>query len=101
MSVHISKVQGTGVARFLDHQIRLDDCRPQRLQVDNGSELIDMNLDHWAYEHNIALGFSRLSKPIDNPYIEKIGPFNGKLCDECFLLNRFMEMAGARQKIEV
>lgn len=33
--------------------------RPQRIQVDNSSELISVVLDQWAYEQGVMLGFSR------------------------------------------
>ena len=59
------------------------------MSVGDGSDFISTELDRWAYEHEVTLGFSRPGKPTDNPYIES---FNGRLCDECLSVNWFMDM---------
>jgi putative transposase len=43
---------------------------PKRLQTDNGSEFISKTLDRWAYEHRVAMDFSRPGRPTDNPFSE-------------------------------
>lgn len=43
---------------------------PQRTQTDNGSELISIVMDRWAYDHDVVMGYSRTGKPTDNPFIE-------------------------------
>jgi putative transposase len=70
---------------------------PQRIQVDNGSEFISKALDHWAYENEVTLDFSRPGKPTDNPFIES---FNGSFRDECLNVNWFLSLEDAKEKIE-
>jgi putative transposase len=70
---------------------------PGRIQVDNGSEFISRALDHWAYENNVTLDFSRPGKPTDNPFIES---FNGSFRDECLNVHWFLSLEDAREKIE-
>ena len=71
--------------------------KPKRIKVDNGSEFISKALDKWAYDHRVALDFSRPGKPTDNAYIES---FNGSLRDECLNAHWFMSLEDAREKIE-
>jgi putative transposase len=71
--------------------------RPQRIQVDNGSEFVSKALDKWAYEHGVILDFSRPGKPTDNALIES---FNGSFRDECLNTHWFLSLDDARQKIE-
>ena len=47
---------------------------PERIRVDQGSELISRDLDLWAYQHDVTLDFSRPGKPTENVFIEN---FNG------------------------
>ncbi|OSZ43571.1 transposase [Alcaligenes faecalis] len=70
---------------------------PKRIQVDNGSEFISHALDHWAYENDVTLDFSRPGKPTDNPFIES---FNGSFRDECLNVHWFLSIDDAREKIE-
>lgn len=45
-------------------QIRLmENCVPERIQCDNGSEFISKEVDKWAYENGTTLDFSRPGKP--------------------------------------
>ena len=71
--------------------------RPQRIQVDNGTEFVSKALDKWAYEHKAILDFSRPGKPTDNALIES---FNGSFRDECLNIHWFLSLDDARQKIE-
>jgi putative transposase len=45
---------------------------PQRIQVDNGTEIISKAWDLWAYENDVTLDYSRPGKPTDNPFIESL-----------------------------
>lgn len=70
---------------------------PQRIMLDNGPEMIAKVLDAWAYEHGIALTFSRPGKPVDNCFVES---FHDKFRDECLNLHWFLSLTEARQVIE-
>ena len=54
-------------------------------------------LDHWAYDNNVTLDFSRPGKPTDNPYIES---FNGSFRDECLNLHWFLSLEDAQEKFD-
>ena len=68
---------------------------PAAITIDNGPEFICLALDHWAYEHNVKLSFSRPGKPTDNPFIES---FNGKLRDEFLNCHWFTSLSDLRIK---
>jgi putative transposase len=70
---------------------------PKQIFLDNGSEFISKSLDKWAYEHQVALAFSRPGKPTDNAYIES---FNGSFRDECLNVNWFLSLDDAKMKAE-
>jgi putative transposase len=72
--------------------------KPQSIRIDNGPEFISKALDAWAFEHGIALHFIRPAKPTENGHIES---FNGRLRDECLNVNWFLDLADAREKIEL
>lgn len=55
-------------------------CVPQHIYCDNGSEFASLQMDRWAYDNGVQIGFSRPGKPTDNTYIES---FNGRLREEC------------------
>ena len=76
---------------------RGDRGAPNRIQCDNGTELISRALDKWAYENGVTLDFSRPGKPMDNATIES---FNGSFRDECLNVNWFLSMEDAQEKIE-
>lgn len=71
--------------------------KPNRIQIDNGSEFISKALDKWAYDNKVILDFSRPGKPTNNPYIES---FNGSFRDECLNVNWILSLEDARDKIE-
>lgn len=71
--------------------------KPQRIQVDNGSEFTSKAMDQWAYFNQVKLDFSRRGKPTDNAFIES---FNGKFRAECLNQNWFLSQADVRDKIE-
>ena len=91
------QIKGANVVDFLNQLKAAEGCKPERIQVDNGSEFISKEMDRWAYENQVVLDFSRPGKPTDNPYIES---FNGKFRDECLSVNWILDMEDARQKIE-
>jgi len=71
---------------------------PQSIRVDNGPEFISIALDSWACEKNVALHFIQPGKPTQNGHIES---FNGKLRDECLNATWFVDLADAKEKIEL
>lgn len=90
-------LKGADVAMELQQICLIENCNPERIQCDNGSEFISKDVDKWAYENNVILDFSRPGKPTDNPYIES---FNGKFRDECLSVNWFLSLEDAKQKID-
>lgn len=68
-------LKGEDVVRTLD-RIRADRGVPGAIKVGNGSKFISKAMDHWAYEHQVELDFSRPGKPTDNAKSES---FNGRL----------------------
>lgn len=90
-------LKGIDVATLLDQICLIENCTPERIQCDNGSEFISKEVDKWAYEKGITLDFSRPGKPTDNPYVES---FNGKFRDECLSVNWFLSLDDAKEKIE-
>ena len=90
-------LKGSDVAAELQQICLIENCNPERIQCDNGSEFISKDVDKWAYENGIVLDFSRPGKPTDNPYVES---FNGKFRDECLSVNWFLSLEDARQKID-
>lgn len=90
-------LKGSDVASELQQICLIENCNPERIQCDNGSEFISKDVDKWAYENGVILDFSRPGKPTDNPYVES---FNGKFRDECLSVNWFLSLEDARQKID-
>ncbi len=67
------------------------------IRVDNGSELVSLDMDLWAYQRDVTLDFSRPGKPTDNAYIEA---FNSKLRSECLSAHWFMGLEDTAEKLE-
>ena len=44
---------------------------PTKLRMDNGPELISVQMADWAEEHNVTLEFIQPGKPTQNSYIER------------------------------
>ena len=98
MAIHADQsIKGADVVDVLNRLKYEENEMPKRIQVDNGSEFISKNLDHWAYANNVTLDYSRPGKPTDNPFIES---FNGSFRDECLNTNWFLSLLDAKQKIE-
>jgi len=76
-------ITGHHVAEVLDSLV-MHRGKPQRIQVDNGSEFTSKAMDQWAYFNQVKLDFSRRGKPTDNAFIES---FNGKFRAECWNQN--------------
>jgi putative transposase len=70
---------------------------PQRIQTDNGSEIVSKVVDRRAYEHQVTMDYSRPDKPTDNPFVES---FNGSFRDECLHAHWFLSLEDASEKIE-
>ena len=97
LAIHVGQsLKGEDVAQVLNG-IAAQRGRPQVIKSDNGSEFIGKAMAKWAYEHRVALDFSRLGRPTDNAMVES---FNGRLRQECLNEHWFMSLADARTKIE-
>jgi putative transposase len=83
------------VTRVLDSVIA-DRGRPQRIVLDNGSELTSRHFLAWGIEQRIDLHHIQPGKPVQNAFIES---FNGKLRDECLNTNWFRNLWEARRRI--
>lgn len=70
---------------------------PCVITVDHGTEFTSKALDHWAWENNICLDFTRPGKPTDNAVCES---FKGRLRDECLNVHEFQSLDQAREIIE-
>lgn len=79
------------------HKISEHRTYPNQIFVDNGSEFCSKRLDHWAYQHQVMLVFSRPGKPTDNAFIES---FNGSFRDECLNVHWFLSLEDAKMKVE-
>jgi putative transposase len=77
--------------------VSLERGKPEKLQIDNGTEFTSKRLDQWAYLNRVELDFSRPGKPTDNALIEA---FNGRLREECLNQSWFLSLEDARQKVE-
>ncbi len=84
------------VTRVLDEVIA-ERGRPQRLVMDNGSELTSRHFLSWGAEWKLQLAYIQPGKPVQNAYVES---FNGKLRDECLNVSWFRNLWHARLLIE-
>lgn len=50
-------LKGTDVATGLEQICNTENCKPGRIQCDNGSEFISKEVDKWAYENGVTLDF--------------------------------------------
>ena len=71
--------------------------RPQRLRMDNGSELTSRHFLSWGVHWKIELAYIQPGKPVENAHVES---FNGKLRDECLNVSWFRNLWQARTRIE-
>jgi putative transposase len=84
------------VTRVLD-AIIAERGRPQRLRMDNGSELTSRHFLSWGVDWKLQLAYIQPGKPVENAYVES---FNGKLRDECLNVSWFRNLWQARARIE-
>ena len=83
------------VTRALD-KIIFERGRPERIRMDNGSELASRHFLAWSVERRIALDYIQPGKPTQNGYAES---FNGKFRDECLNTSWFRNLWEARRRI--
>jgi len=72
--------------------------RPDGIVLDNGPEFTAHVFLRWATRTGITLDFIQPGKPVENAFVES---FNGKFRDECLNQHWFLDLADARQTIEV
>lgn len=83
------------VTRALDSVIA-ERGRPERIRLDNGSELTSRHFLSWGIDHRIELNHIEPGKPVQNAFIES---FNGRLRDECLNASWFCNLWEARRRI--
>ena len=83
------------VTRALDSVIA-QRGRPERIRMDNGSELSSRHFLAWGIDRRIELVHIQPGKPVQNAYIES---FHGRLRDECLNTTWFRNLWDARRKI--
>ena len=69
---------------------------PQRLRMDNGTELTSRHFLSWGIDRRIELDHIEPGKPVQNAFIES---FNGRLRDECLNTSWFRNLWEARRRI--
>ena len=67
---------------------------PYAITVDHGTEFTSKVLDEWRYLRGVKLDFIRPGKPTENAFIES---FNGRLRDECLIVNEFVTLDQTRE----
>jgi putative transposase len=70
--------------------------RPQKIRMDNGSELTSRHFLAWGMDHRIELAYIEPGKPVQNATMES---FNGRLRDECLNASWFRNLWEARRRI--
>lgn len=78
-------------------RLKIERGLPEVLVLDNGPEMISLELDQWAYDNGVKLHFIEPGKPTQNAFIES---FNGTFRDECLNMHWFFSLQDARRKIE-
>jgi len=78
LKIHVGQsIKGIDVVSVMNDVKRHYGIKPERIQVDNGSEFISKEFDRWAYENNVTLDYSRPGKPTDNAFIESFTEVSG------------------------
>jgi putative transposase len=90
--------KGIDVVEVMEYLKTVQSVKPKTIRLDNGSEFIGKDLDHWASFNGVTLDFSRKGKPTDNAYCES---FNGTFRDECLNTSWFLSLEDAISKINV
>lgn len=73
-----------------------DRGQPEKIRLDNGSELTSRHFLCWGMDRRIELNHIEPGKPVQNAFIES---FNGRLRDECLNTNWFRNLCDARRRI--
>ena len=92
-----TSLPGARVVRVLE-ELKQQGRKPEWIVTDNGPEFTGKDLDEWAYKNGVRLETIRPGRPMENGYIES---FNGKMREECLNEHWFVDLADAREKIEV
>jgi putative transposase len=83
------------VTRALDRVIA-QRGKPERIRMDNGSELTCRHFLAWGVDQHIELVHIQPGKPVQNAHVES---FHGRLRDECLNTMWFRNLWEARRKI--
>jgi len=83
------------VTRALDRVIAKRG-KPERIRMDNGSELTSRHFLAWGTDQCIELAHIQPGKPIQNAHVES---FHGRLRDECLNTQWFRNLWHARRQI--
>jgi putative transposase len=83
------------VTRTLDRVIAARG-KPERIRMDNGSELTSRHFLAWGIDQHIELVHIQPGKPIQNAHVES---FHGRLRDECLNTQWFRNLWHARRQI--
>jgi len=83
------------VTRALDYVIA-QRGKPERIRMDNGSELTSRHFLAWGIDRRIELVHIQPGKPVQNAHIES---FHGRLRDECLNTTWFRNLWEARRKV--
>src|SRR5262249_41755620 len=86
------------VAEALTHAVHQYGAAPERVTVDNGTEVTGRAFEAWAMERGVRVSFIRPGKPVENSYAES---FNGRLRDECLNVEWFRSVEQARRTLAI
>ena len=86
-------ITSTEVTDFFDSLASL----PKKLRYDNGPEMTSRHFLGWAHEKKIEIEYIQPGKPVQNAFIES---FNSRFRDECLNEEIFLDLEGAKKKIE-
>jgi putative transposase len=93
----VNSLNGIYVVEDLSRICTIEDCKPLRIQCNNGTEFVSKDVDLWTYSKGLTMDFSSPGKPKANPYVES---FKGKFRDECLNVNWFLSLKDPVKKIE-
>jgi putative transposase len=83
------------VTRALDRVIAARG-KPERIRMDNGSELTSRHFLSWGIDQRIELVHIQPGKPVQNAHVES---FHGRFRDECLNTQSFQNLWHARHRI--
>jgi putative transposase len=83
------------VTRALDRVIAVR-RKPERIRMDNGSELTSRHFLSWGIDQRIELVHIQPGKPVQNAHVES---FHGRFRDECLNTQWFKNLWHARRQI--